>query len=264
MWGKPVYKEEDGKKVAVIFLDSEGLAASNVSEVYDAKIFAISSLASSLVIYNSIRLIDQASIDYIEYEQAHTVLTDFSRLLSRRAQLFSMKMSLDTEKTITDVTFPPLWWVIQDFYQELKTTPTDYLLDLLKSMNYLCTRLINAGPNKDTNQKSALPEIFGDIKCHTLYFPEISSPETLRHLDRVPMNQLTDEYQEEVRQLSAAVFEAVQPKKRKDQELSGAGKVKLSTSLFWEPWGCCSVYSYKAPILENFLLFLQFGRVGYA
>lgn len=67
MWGKPVYKEEDGKQVAVIFLDSEGLAASNVSEVYDAKIFAISSLVSSLVIYNSIRLIDQASIDYIEY-----------------------------------------------------------------------------------------------------------------------------------------------------------------------------------------------------
>jgi hypothetical protein len=68
MWGKPIYKEINGKRVAIIFLDSEGLAASQVSELYDAKIFAISALASSLVIYNSIRLIDQASIDYIESE----------------------------------------------------------------------------------------------------------------------------------------------------------------------------------------------------
>lgn len=67
MWGKPVYKDVDGKHTAIIFLDSEGLAASNVSEAYDAKIFAISALASSMILYNSIRIIDQASIDYIEH-----------------------------------------------------------------------------------------------------------------------------------------------------------------------------------------------------
>jgi hypothetical protein len=70
---------------AIIFLDSEGLFASNVSginqlltvandssETYDAKIFSISTLLSSYLIYNTIRFIDQSSIDYIEYVSTKT------------------------------------------------------------------------------------------------------------------------------------------------------------------------------------------------
>lgn len=39
----------------------------NFIESYDAKIFAISSLLSSLLVYNTVQNIDQSYIDYIEY-----------------------------------------------------------------------------------------------------------------------------------------------------------------------------------------------------
>lgn len=68
MWGKPIEKiDENGQKISIIFLDSEGLFSSNISETYDAKIFAITALLSSQLIYNSVRFIDQSAIDYIEY-----------------------------------------------------------------------------------------------------------------------------------------------------------------------------------------------------
>ena len=51
-----------------------GFAANNVSEIYDAKVFAVASLLSSFLIYNSVKVIDQADLDYLE-------------LLSRRTQV---------------------------------------------------------------------------------------------------------------------------------------------------------------------------------
>ncbi|XP_071481321.1 guanylate-binding protein 5-like, partial [Diadema antillarum] len=74
MWGKPAQMTlGSGEEVAVIFLDTEGFAANNVSETYDAKVFAVSALLSSYLIYNSVKIIDQADLDYLE-------------LLSRRTQ----------------------------------------------------------------------------------------------------------------------------------------------------------------------------------
>ncbi|CAG2177788.1 unnamed protein product, partial [Oppiella nova] len=67
MWGKPTqYTLDSGLKVWIIFLDTEGFAANNVSENYDAKIFAVSTLLSSHLLYNSVKIIDQSDIDYLE------------------------------------------------------------------------------------------------------------------------------------------------------------------------------------------------------
>ena len=43
-----------------------GFYASNVSENYDAKVFAVTSLLSSLLLYNSVKIIDQSAIDNLE------------------------------------------------------------------------------------------------------------------------------------------------------------------------------------------------------
>ena len=64
----------NGQKLSLVFLDSEGFAASNISENYDAKIFAVATLLSSYLVYNSVKIIDQSDIDYLE-------------LLSRRTQV---------------------------------------------------------------------------------------------------------------------------------------------------------------------------------
>lgn len=58
---------EDGTSDWFLFLDTEGFDATNVTETYDAKIFSIATLLSDYLIYNSLRQIDQSSIEYLEY-----------------------------------------------------------------------------------------------------------------------------------------------------------------------------------------------------
>ena len=68
MWTEPiVIKGGSGvEDLYVYLLDTEGLYASNVSESYDAKIFAVATLLSSTLVYNTIKIIDQAAIDSLE------------------------------------------------------------------------------------------------------------------------------------------------------------------------------------------------------
>ena len=49
----------------VAFLDTEGFSASDRTADYDAKIFALSALLSSHLLYNSVRIIDTASIERV-------------------------------------------------------------------------------------------------------------------------------------------------------------------------------------------------------
>ena len=69
-----IFNSSDGTPTSVIYLDTEGLsqlyhclislslslslgfAASNISEVYDAKIFAVATILSSYLIYNSVKV----------------------------------------------------------------------------------------------------------------------------------------------------------------------------------------------------------------
>ncbi|KAK3731648.1 hypothetical protein QZH41_007511 [Actinostola sp. cb2023] len=129
MWGKPVrMKLHNDQQVALVFLDTEGFAATNVSETYDAKVFAVATLLSSFLIYNSVKIIDQADIDYLE-------------LLSRRTQLFALKSQMSKAKWTDEfnhdlLTFPPLLWVVQDFVQvtdDQENDPSKWLHRLLAS-----------------------------------------------------------------------------------------------------------------------------------
>ena len=127
MWGKPmVYTSpRTGQRVNIIFIDTEGFAANNITENHDAKVFAVSTLLSSHLLYNSVKIVDQSDIDYLE-------------LLARRTQLFALRSQLSKSKWTDDfnhdmLTFPPLTWVVQDFAQETHNfeTPNEWLHRLM-------------------------------------------------------------------------------------------------------------------------------------
>ncbi|KNC69969.1 hypothetical protein SARC_17507, partial [Sphaeroforma arctica JP610] len=81
--------------------DTEGFSSSNVTQHYDSKVFAVSALVSSYLLYNSVKIIDQAAIDYLE-------------LLARQTQMFSLKARLNASADFdTLFEFPDLMWVIQ-------------------------------------------------------------------------------------------------------------------------------------------------------
>jgi len=208
MWGRPIYKtDENGQKIAIIFLDSEGLFATDSSEAYDAKIFAITALLSSQLIYNTVRNVDQSSIDYVE-------------LLARRAQLFSLQSALKQNHTdLTQIQFPPLLWVVQNFFLGTEgKTPTEWLKSYL------------ASTNKNTGEPSALSQIFADISCHTLFFPE-SDTLKLRHLDKVPYEELSEEYRNEMAQLRNLIMDTTKPKMKGKTQATGPIIAALLKSL---------------------------------
>jgi hypothetical protein len=161
MWGKPMMaKLPSGEPLSVIFLDTEGFAASNISETYDAKIFSVATLLSSYLIYNSVKIIDQGDIDYLE-------------LLARRTQLFALRSQMTKSKWFEEfnhdlLRFPPLVWVVQDFVQQTadEETPTEWL-----------HRIMDTSSREEGDYDINLLGIFDTVDCHTLFLPA-----TTKHL----------------------------------------------------------------------------------
>lgn len=98
VWGWVDTKSDFADGRTVIVLDTEGFFTSSSNDMYDARLFSITSLVSSVLIYNTIKIIDNTQIDYLE-------------LLAKRTQLFSLKKSILHENNYEDldfISFPPL------------------------------------------------------------------------------------------------------------------------------------------------------------
>jgi hypothetical protein len=50
----------------LLLLDTEGFAVANVTEAYDSQIFAAATVLSSLLLYNSMHLIDAKELEYLD------------------------------------------------------------------------------------------------------------------------------------------------------------------------------------------------------
>ncbi|XP_022084340.1 uncharacterized protein LOC110975829 isoform X2 [Acanthaster planci] len=199
-----------GIDVSVIFLDTEGFAANNVSETYDAKVFAVAALLSSFLIYNSVKVIDQADLDYLE-------------LLSRRTQLFALRSQLSRAKWAQDfnhdlLSFPPLLWVVQDFVQVTgndEPTPLEWLTEMMKSSAW-----------ESENHRVSLLDIFQDVDCHTLFFPA-TKKEILQDLSLAREEDLTAEYKVERNRLINILRQGIIPKEKNGRPITGAELASL-------------------------------------
>lgn len=211
MWGQPLLYDSPrthGQKINLVFLDTEGFAANNVTENYDAKVFAVSTLMSSHLLYNSVKIIDQSDIDYLE-------------LLARRTQLFALRSQLSKNKW-TDfnhdmLTFPPLTWVVQDFVQETHNfeTPSEWL-----------HRLMGGHSRESDNYTISLLDIFEKVDCHTLFIPAFDR-ELLTDLSKATDQDLSPDYRRERDSLIRKLKENVAPKEKGDQFVTGNDLAQL-------------------------------------
>lgn len=211
MWGKPmvVSSAKAGQRINIIFLDTEGFAANNVTENYDAKVFAVSTLLSSHLLYNSVKIIDQSDIDYLE-------------LLARRTQLFALRSQLSKSKWTSDfnqdmLTFPPLTWVVQDFVQETHNfeTPSEWL-----------HRLMGGHSRESDNYTISLLEIFERVECHTLFIPAFEK-DLLTDLSQARDEDLSSDYRRERDQLIRKLKNSVTPKEKNDNFVTGSDLAQL-------------------------------------
>lgn len=173
----------------VLLVDTEGLAATENDADFDAKIFALTTLLSTQLIYSSISRIDKRDIEYLE-------------LLARRAKLFAVKAnpnshSLEPTSTqpqstmkgsqhaldidrVAKFPLPALMWVVQSFHFDLPTSPKKWLDGMMDDMG-------------DTDEtRSSLRDIFFETDCHTL--PSPISSGMWSELPNLDATQLAPEY----------------------------------------------------------------------
>ncbi|KAJ7542416.1 hypothetical protein O6H91_10G105500 [Diphasiastrum complanatum] len=134
----------------VVLLDTEGFYGEGVSRSYDARIFAVATLLSSHLVYNTLRTLGDA--------QSVGALAD----LSKQAQVFNMQNwlhsaegSYDTQSSLDlevnpflllkTLDFPPLTWVVQGFDLDLQPAynPMDYLQKYLLALAHTGDRTLD-------------------------------------------------------------------------------------------------------------------------
>ena len=65
VWGEPMMV--DGDEVNVVFVDTEGFEATGMSDAYDDRIFALSSIMSSVLVYNLPETVKEGDIEKLSF-----------------------------------------------------------------------------------------------------------------------------------------------------------------------------------------------------
>ena len=220
LWGEPVYI--DGKKMAVLFLDTEGLGSVKASATQDARIFALTLLITSYFVYNSRGTIDSSAIDKL------SLVVN----LTKQIHIRSTVDGKETDVKELQQYVPSFMWVVRDFTLQLKKmgangrslTSRDYLDHALKDQK---------GMSKDVFKKNTvrrmLRSVFPEKDCVTLVRP-IAEEEKLKDLSSVPWDELRDEFKSGITRLRDKIFSNLQPKKLFGKPLTGTMLLELVDS----------------------------------
>jgi hypothetical protein len=114
--GQPVpVTLSNGEACTVIFLDSEGMGASNKTARYDSRIFTLATLLCSCLIYNSSATIDEKSVSNLAFIAN---ITKHVRSSSAELEANSTSGTEEDGSNFKDF-FPTFCWVLRDFQLEL-------------------------------------------------------------------------------------------------------------------------------------------------
>ncbi|MCO5548352.1 hypothetical protein L7F22_001809 [Adiantum nelumboides] len=151
IWIRIISKERlKGKDDSqVVFLDTEGFYGERATRLYDARVFAVATLLSSHLVYNTLRTLGDT--------QSVSALAD----LAKQAQVFNlqnwlhsgemaseepfMSTNVDPSLLLRTLDFPPLTWVVQGFDLDLDSyhTPMDYLQRYLSAFAHTGDRTLD-------------------------------------------------------------------------------------------------------------------------
>ena len=111
MWKRPTpVKLADGSSCTLLVIDSEGLGATDKTTNYDDRIFTLTALVASVLLYNSSGCIDEKSI------QRLTFISRLSQLLTKTGDEGNSSHGQITSHDI----FPSFVWVLRDFALQLQ------------------------------------------------------------------------------------------------------------------------------------------------
>eukprot|EP00742_Colponemidia_sp_Colp-10_P009471 GILJ01010327.1.p1 GENE.GILJ01010327.1~~GILJ01010327.1.p1 ORF type:complete len:919 (-),score=186.39 GILJ01010327.1:130-2637(-) len=212
MWGKPIHLDEE---TDVLLLDTEGLGSHDRSQSEDVRLFALSLLLSSLLIYNRIGHLDEAALDEMAV-MLH--LTEHVRV--------SVESSVDNIQSLEEY-MPSCLWVLRDFALDLSAdgrhmTAAEYL------ESALAPQQVSSEHTKYKNQiRRAISTFFRTRDCVTLVRP-VADEGQLQRLPTLPYEALRPEFRSQMDGLVATVFRSVRPKMVRNRLLTGSMLVGLA------------------------------------
>ena len=204
VWGRPI-PLENGRSLVVIDCEGLGSVEKDRTGNIDMKLFTLSVLLSSTIIYNT----------------KHAISEDKIEELSNAANLTKrINIAKDDKKSIgldyADF-FPELIWVLRDFSLDRGD---------LSSKEYLeqCLKNVDITNIEDGESKNICREIitknFRRRDCYTLVMPSTDEAK-LRNLDNEPYSSLRPEFTSQVEDMINKIKSTIRPKKVANVELDG-------------------------------------------
>ena len=238
VWGSS--NISDDKNIETLLIDTEGLFAYNRDEQADLNLFLFTSMISSLMIYNTFGVIDESALERFSF------LSELGKYFQ-----FSNKKKNDLVNY-----FPHLVWLLRDFALELKDLNNNknisaknyfelalmenndnIIKDLNESyINKSCQsnlRLSTIGQYKNKKDikrmknkiRKKFKEIFRTRNCFTLVRP-VNEEKYLREIDRIPYENLREEFKEELENIMDYVKDNLSVKKFKNVKMNGESFVE--------------------------------------
>jgi hypothetical protein len=233
----PVPTVRNARGERVLFMDTEGIAATDNDESYDAKIFSLGLLLSSLFVFNTMGVIDEGAIDrlYLVSELTkHVCLSaDTSRVASSGQSLESTGSSDDDTDALAESRalaphFPPFVWLLRDFMLDMQAdglalTPNAYLEKSLEPRDG------NSRRHADRNKiRQSIRVLFDQRECLTLVRPVMDETQ-LRHAAQLSDDLLRPEFVQQMDHVRERLLSVVAPKALFGKVLDGAKLAHLVT-----------------------------------
>ena len=204
---EPIYVTKDNKEMAVFVIDSEGLGAIDEESNHDTKIFLLSLLLSSLFIYNSFGAIDENTLNTL-----------------------SLAIDLSTHLDDLGDYFPSFLWVLRDFSLKLEDENGNeisskmYLELALKEQKGLSDKI-----EAKNRIRRMIKHFFKERDLSVLLRPTDQDLD-LQNLITIKNEDLRKEFVDGLNQLKTKIFKKVNPKKLKDQFITGPMLADLAWS----------------------------------
>lgn len=184
----------------VLIIDSEGLGAFDEDENHDTKIFMLSLLMWSLLVYNSVGTIDENALNSL------SLVVNLSKSL----QLSNKGGDDDMEELAKH--FPAFLWVLRDFSLKLEDeyknqiSPKEYLESSLKEKKGSSDQVV--GKNRI---RKLIKHFFEDRDCAALIRP-MEDEKDLQYLNYKNDEHIRPEFISQLNKLRKKVFMKVKPK----------------------------------------------------
>ena len=167
---------------ALVLLDTEGLSDPGKGDKeHDAKLFMVSILLSSILVYNSKNTIDDHALETL----------NLVTKLTEHIQQTTQHKDQDDEDDLKMI-FPTLVWAVRDHFLELeidgrKVTSNEYLEDCLKMK-----KGVKPAVKKHNDLREPIRSLFRSRHCFV--FPQPTRD--LLNLDKIPYEELDPDFQQ--------------------------------------------------------------------